>query len=129
MPVELTFPYDEINTREPDLDTSADYLELKAFFSENGESATFALDSVKEFVDENEREELDVDITDGRDIVLHTVERIRERIFALEDSYPFQVGQQGKCADIHWQGAMLGSYRLHAFAHPLQCGVIIKNLP
>ena len=77
MAVELYFPHDEIDTKSPNFDLAADYLELTAFFSEEGRSFTKDLINATEIGAENDFETVDEEMTDREEIVSGAVRRIR----------------------------------------------------
>lgn len=98
----LGLPITEITGSQPDLDRAADFLELAAFFSQDGRIAASKLaDSISSRVEEDD----DASTTEevgavGGEIVLRAVERIADRQHVLGASYPFSVEQHGM--DIHF---------------------------
>lgn len=93
--VELYFPHDEIDTKNPNFDLAADYLELTAFFSEQARSFTKDLINATEIGAEDDYETVDEEMTDREEIVSSAVTRIDGRRNALGDAYPFLLDDGG----------------------------------
>ncbi len=95
MAVELYFPHDEIDTKKPNFDLAADYLELTAFFSGDARSFTKDLINAIEIGAEDDYETVDAEMSDREEIVSGSVRRIDGRRSALGESYPFALDESG----------------------------------
>ena len=93
--VELYFPHDEIDTKKPNFDIGADYLELTALFSEEFRSFTKDLINAAEIGAEDDYNDVDEEMTDREEIVSGAVRRIDGRREALGGSYPFTLDENG----------------------------------
>jgi hypothetical protein len=93
--VELYFPLDEFDTKNPNFDLAADYLELTAFFSEEARSFTKDLINATEIGAEDDYESVDEEMADREEIVSGAVRRIEGRRAALGDAYPFVLDDGG----------------------------------
>ena len=87
----LYFPLDRMQTRNPDLDLGADYLELKAFFFHD--VGVLINDDLNNHLSISDFGTQDIDIQDA--IISPIVERVSGRQRALGDSYPFELQQNG----------------------------------
>lgn len=95
MAVELYFPHDEFDTRKPNFDLAADYLELTAFFSDQSTSFTTDLINAMEIGAEDDYLDVEEEITEREEIVSGTVNRIDSRRRALKETYPFELDTDG----------------------------------
>lgn len=83
MAIELYFPHDEIDTKNPNFDLAADYLELTAFFSEQSRAFTKDLVNAAEIGADEDYRDVDEEMTDREEIVSGAVRRIDGRSLAL----------------------------------------------
>ena len=95
MAVELYFPHDEIDSKNPNFDLAADYLELTAFFSDQSRSFTKDLINAAEIGAEDDYSDVDEEMTEREEIVSGAVSRIDGRRRSLGESYPFALDEQG----------------------------------
>ena len=95
MAIELYFPHDEMDTKKPNFDLAADYLELTAFFSEECRAFTKDLINATEIGAEDDYETVDEEMTEREEIVSGAVRRIDGRREALGGSYPFTLDENG----------------------------------
>lgn len=93
--VELYFPHDEIDTKSPNFDLAADYLELTAFFSGHSGAFTTDLINATEIGAEDDYRDVDEEMTDREEIVSGAVRRIDGRLRALGEAYPFILDENG----------------------------------
>ncbi len=93
--VELYFPHDEIDAKNPNFDLAADYLELTAFFSNLSRSFTTDLINATEIGAEDDYGDVDEEMTQREEIVSGAVARIDGRRRALGSSYPFALDESG----------------------------------
>lgn len=95
MGVDLYFPLDEIDAKNPNFDLAADYLELTAFFSDESRSFTKDLINASEIGAEEDYRDVDEEMTEREEILSGAVARIDRRRLALGDSYPFNLDVNG----------------------------------
>jgi hypothetical protein len=93
--IELYFPHDEIDTKNPNFDLAADYLELTAFFSEQSRAFTKDLVNAAEIGADEDYRDVDEEMTDREEIVSGAVRRIDGRSLALGKAYPFTLDENG----------------------------------
>lgn len=93
--VELYFPHDEIDTKNPNFDLAADYLELTAFFSDQSRSFTKDLINATEIGAEDDYSDVNEEMTDREEIVSGATRRIERRRDALREAYPFTLDESG----------------------------------
>lgn len=93
--VELYFPHDEFDTKRPNFDLAADYLELTAFFSGQLRSFTKDLINAAEIGAENDYGDVDEEMTEREEIVSGASRRIDGRRRALGEAYPFTLDENG----------------------------------
>ena len=93
--VELYFPHDEIDTKNPNFDLAADYLELTAFFSDQSRAFIKDLINAAEIGAEDDYSDVDEEMTDREEILSGAVIRIDGRRHALGKSYPFILDENG----------------------------------
>ena len=93
---DLYFPSDEFDDREPpDLDLAADYLELKAVFSRDGQSFSEDIVSALELAAEDNYPDVTAEIEFREAIATGAMDRMASRKRVLSTSYPFQFDDQG----------------------------------
>ena len=95
MAIELYFPHDEIDTKNPNFDLAADYLELTAFFSDQSRVFTKDLVNAAEIGADEDYCDVDEEMTDREEIVSGAVRRIEGRCRALGEAYPFTLDENG----------------------------------
>ncbi len=95
MAVKLYFPHDEIDTKNPNFDLAADYLELTALFSDQARSFTKDLINATEIGAEEDYSDVDEEMTGREEIVSGAVKRIDRRSTALGEAYPFTLDENG----------------------------------
>ncbi|WP_409992298.1 hypothetical protein [Plasticicumulans sp.] len=95
MAIELYFPHDEIDARNPNFDLAADYLELTAFFSDQSRSFTKDLINATEIGADDDYDSVDKEMTDREEILSGAVRRIDGRCRALGTAYPFTLDANG----------------------------------
>jgi hypothetical protein len=93
--VELYFPHDEIDNKNPNFDLAADYLELTAFFSDRSIAFTKDLINAAEIGADGDYSDVDEEMTVREEIVSGAVGRIDGRCRALGKAYPFTVDENG----------------------------------
>ena len=92
----IYLPLDEVSGTKPDLDRAADFLELSAFFSAEGETITSNLgNDVSIGAEENSAGSRVERRQDEEELVIGAVNRINERYRTLDASYPFQLDRNG----------------------------------
>ena len=79
----------------PDLDLAADYLELKAIFSGDGQAFSEDIVDALELAAEDEFGDVDAEIRNREDIAAGAVARMTSRKHVLEATYPFDFDDQG----------------------------------
>lgn len=89
-------PPDEFeNTKPPNLDLAADYLELMAVFSEHGQSFSEDIIAALETTAETEFPDVNTEIEAREDIAAGAVARMVSRKRALAAAYPFEFDNRG----------------------------------
>lgn len=92
----MYLPLDEVTGASIDLDRAADFLELSAFFSPEGETITSSLgNDVSIGAEENSTGSRVERTRDKEELVIGAVNRINERYRTLDASYPFQLDRDG----------------------------------
>ena len=92
----IYLPLDEVSGTNPDLDRAADFLELSAFFSPEGETITSSLGNDVSIGAEEDSAGSRVErARDEEELVIGAVNRINERYHTLDASYPFQLDRNG----------------------------------
>ena len=90
------FPADAFSDGSaPDLDLAADYLELKAAFSEDGQSFSQDIISAMELAADEDYLNVEDEIIRREDIATKAVTRLESRKRALAESYPFDIDDDG----------------------------------
>ena len=109
MSQEVYLPSDEFGgTQPPNLDLAADYLELKAVFSEDGQSLSRDVVDALELAGDTRFGDAN-DAMEGReDIATGAVLRIESRKRALETAYPFELDEWGDVVDFTAENPNLG---------------------
>ena len=95
MNVPLYLPIDEINAHKPDHDLAADYLEITAFFSKEGQAFTKDLVNASEIGAEEDYSDVNDEVTNREEIISGAISRIAGRRRALGASYPFNLDDNG----------------------------------
>ena len=96
MTTAIYFPSDEFSgNTTPDLDLAADFLELKAAFSENRQSLSQEIIDAMELAADEEYADVDEEITRREDIATGAVNRISIREQLLAEAYPFRIDDTG----------------------------------
>lgn len=103
----LHLPLDEVTGAKMDVDRAANFLELSAFFSENGVVQT------TEVVDEAAAEEdfADVEagiIHGGEELIFDTTNRTDQRRHALGHAYPFRPDRDGEILSLQFDDNSIG---------------------
>ncbi|MEW6037221.1 MAG: hypothetical protein AB1648_03065 [Pseudomonadota bacterium] len=93
--IELYFPHDEFDTRNPNFDLAADYLELTAFFSDQSRAFTKDLINATEIGANEDYGDVDEEMTNREEIVSGAVRRIDGRLRSLGKAYPFTLDENG----------------------------------
>lgn len=93
--IELYFPHDEIDKKNPNFDVAADYLELTAFFSNHSRAFTKDLINATEIGAEDDYSDVDAEMTDREEVVSGAVRRMEGRCKALGEAYPFSLDENG----------------------------------
>ena len=89
-------PPDEFDgTKPPDLDLAADYLELKAVFSENRQSFSEEIVATLEVTAETEFPDVNTELEKREDIAAGAVTRMTSRKRVLAEAYPFDLDDRG----------------------------------
>ena len=92
----IYLPLDEVVGTNPDLDRAADFLELSAFFSPEGETITSSLGNDVSISAEEKSTGPRVERTQNEEeLVIGAVNRINERYCTLDASYPFRLDRDG----------------------------------
>ena len=90
------FPYDALSDGSvPDLDLAADYLELKAAFSQNGQSFSQDIINAMELAADTDYADVDDEMLRREEVATGTVTRMESRRRALAGSYPFDIDDDG----------------------------------
>lgn len=93
--IELYFPHDEMDIKNPNFDLAADYLELTAFFSDQSRAFTKDLVNAREIGADEDYDDVDAEMTDREEIVSGAARRIDGRCRALGEAYPFVLDENG----------------------------------
>ena len=89
-------PSDEFgDSSEPDLDLAADYLELNALFSKDGQSLSELIVDALEVTAETEFVDVDDEMKNREEIAAGAVARMSSRKRVLAESYPFDIDDDG----------------------------------
>ena len=92
----LYLPTDQFeDASSADMDLAADYLELKALLSENRQSFSQDIVDSLELAAENEYSDVDAEIRNREEIAWGAVSRMSSRKRVLEETYPFDIGDDG----------------------------------
>ena len=92
----LYFPSDEFyDSYAPDLDLAADYLELNALFSEDGQSFSEYIVDALERTAETDFTDVDEEIKNREEVAAGAVARMSSRKRILAESYPFDIDDDG----------------------------------
>ena len=90
------FPSDEFaNDTPPDLDLAADFLELSALFSKEGQSFSEDIVNALELTAETEYIDVDTEVRNREEVAAGAVARMSSRKRVLETSYPFDIDKDG----------------------------------
>ena len=89
-------PSDEFGGMEPpDLDLAADYLELKAAFSREGQSSSEDVVAALKLAAEADFHDVDAEIKNREDVAAGAIARMNSRKHVLESAYPFDPDEHG----------------------------------
>ena len=92
----LYFPSDEFaNDSPPNLDLAADFLELNALFSKDGQSFSEDIVNALELTAETEYNDVDTEIEIREEVAAGAVARMSSRKRILATSYPFNIDDDG----------------------------------
>lgn len=92
----IYLPPDEFqNAHAADLDLAADFLELTALFSSDGQSFSEDIVGALEITSEVEFEDVDAEIKNREEVATGAIARMSNRKRVLEDSYPFEIDEFG----------------------------------
>ncbi len=92
----LYLPSDEFTTdSSPNLDLAADFLELNALFSKDGQSFSEDIIDALELTSETEYFDVDTEIKTREEIAAGAVARMASRRQVLTTSYPFAIDKDG----------------------------------
>ena len=92
----IYLPSDEFSRRSgPDLDLAADYLELNAIFSEEGQSFSEYIVDALEIAADTDFSDVDDEITNREEVAAGAVARMSARKRLLTGSYPFEIYDGG----------------------------------
>ena len=92
----LYLPSDEFDdSPQPDLDLAADYLELNALFSKDGQSFSEYIVDALERTAETDFTDVDEEIKNREEIASGAVARMSSRKRILAESYPFDIDDDG----------------------------------
>ena len=92
----LYFPSDEFaNDSPPNLDLAADFLELNALFSKDGQSFSEDIVDALELAAETEYNDVDTEIEIREEVAAGAVSRMSSRKRILATSYPFDIDDDG----------------------------------
>ncbi len=90
-------PSDEFaGTAPPNLDLAADYLELKAVLSSEGQSFSEDIVDTLELAAESRFEDVNAEIEAREEVAAGAVNRMASRRLALEGAYPFELDARGR---------------------------------
>ena len=96
MSATVYLPSDEfVGHRMPDLDLAADYLELKAVFSDDQQSFSEDIVDTLELAAEIEFDDVDTEMKVREDIAASAVARMMSRKRVLAEDYPFDLDDYG----------------------------------
>ena len=96
MSATVYLPPDEfVGHRMPDLDLAADYLELKAVFSDDQQSFSEDIVDTLELAAEIEFDDVDTEMKVREDIAASAVARMMSRKRVLAEDYPFDLDDYG----------------------------------
>ena len=125
----LYVPLDELVGERRDSDTAADFLELAAFFAEDGFARTSDIANEASIGADEEPSGLDDEMRDGvEELVSEVVQRIESRRDALGSEYPFRLHRHGHilsyepAGDSFGQGAYVLSLVLSNLQTPILYG-------
>ena len=82
-------------TRRPNLDLAADFLELSALFSKEGQSFSEDIVNALELTAETEYIDVDTEVRNREEVAAGAVARMSSRKRVLETSYPFDIDKDG----------------------------------
>ena len=124
----LYFPSDEFAGGEKlDMDLAADFLELNALFSNDGQSFSEEIVNALELAAETEYEDVDDEIRTREEVAAGAVNRMATRKRVLATSYPFDIDDNGDVIFFTGEQADLGSYRLFGVVDPIQFAVGVSS--
>ncbi len=105
----LYFPSDEFAGGETlDMDLAADFLELNALFSNDGQSFSEEIVNALELAAETEYEDVDDEIRTREEVAAGAVNRMASRKRVLATSYPFDIDDNGDVIFFTGEQADLG---------------------
>ena len=92
----IYLPPDEFhNAKAADLDLAADFLELNALFSSDGQSLSEDIVGALEFTAEEDFTDVDAEIKTREEVATRAIARMSLRKRILEESYPFDIDEYG----------------------------------
>ena len=95
MGTDLYFPTDDFDFSNPNFDSSSDFVELSAFFSEGSQAYTKDLVGAFEISTDEDYKDVEEEIRYREEIVSGTVRNIEYRKKSLNDAYPFELDETG----------------------------------
>lgn len=95
MTTSLYLPVDQINSETPNLDLSADYLELSAYLSRDSYALVQDLRAELGTVSGNDRGDVDKQMKHMEEVTDGTRKRIHQRMKTLGKAYPFVLDENG----------------------------------
>lgn len=92
----LNFPSDEFSVGTSlDFDLAADFLELSAFYSKEGQSFSEDIVNALELAAETEYDDVDAEVRNREEVAAGAVDRMASRKRVLATSYPFDIDDNG----------------------------------
>ena len=96
MSAHVYLPPDEFGGQgTPNLDLAADFLELRAWLSESGQSLSGEIIGALQLSAEAEYADVNSELSDREDVAAGALVRLKSRQRVLEASYPFDLGPDG----------------------------------
>ena len=130
MRLDLYVPLDELVGERRGSDTAADFLELAAFFAEDGFARISDVANEASIGADDEPTDLDDEMREGvEELVSEVVQRIEDRGAALGSEYPFRLGRRGHILSYESAGDSIGqgAYLLSLVLSNLQTPILYDS--
>ena len=125
----LNFPSDEFAVGTSlDIDLAADFLELSAFYSKEGQSFSEDIVNALELAAEAEYDDVDEEVKNREEVAASAVARMAFRKQVLATSYPFDIDANGDVIFFTGEKDGPGSYRLSCVADFVQFEIGVPSI-